>query len=313
MALSRSVDDFVEEVGGLDAGPVCVRGGATQWLVGGRVQPGTREVVAPAGIVTYEPAEMTVRVGAGTTVAELHEALAVHRQTTVLSGAPPATVGGVLCVGRNGLASARDGRVRDVLLQAAYASAEGRRVVAGGPTVKNVTGFDLCRLLVGSIGTLGLIGEVILRTRPQPEVDAWLSGMCDPFALHRLLYRPASTLWDGTTTWVHLEGYAADVTAQLQICATAGLARCGGPPDLPPYRYPLRPVEVTTLPRQRDAVGPFVAEIGVGVVHTTRPPTQRRIPSAEVIALHERLRDQFDRTRRLNPGRDPLACAETHE
>ena len=311
MGLSRSVDDFVEEVGPLDAGPVCVRGGATQWLIGGRLQPGVREVAAPAGIVSYEPAEMTVRVGAGTTVAELHETLAVHGQITVLSGATGATVGGVVCVGRNGLDSARDGRLRDALLQATYASSEGRRIVAGGPTVKNVTGFDLCRLLVGSLGTLGLLGEIILRTRPRPEISKWLTGVCDPFALHRVLYRPASTLWDGTTTWVHLAGYAADVSAQELTCAAAGLVPCDGPPDLPPYRCPLRPVELMTFAPQHDAVGRFVAEIGVGVIHTTRPCALRRVPSPAVIALHLRLRDQFDPTRRLNPGREPLACDES--
>jgi len=96
-----------------------------------------------------------VRLGAGTTMSELDDTLAAKGQTTVLEGAPDATVGGVLAVGHSGLRRRRVGPVRDALLQVRYVSAEGRLITAGGPTVKNVTGYDLCRLMVGSLGTLG--------------------------------------------------------------------------------------------------------------------------------------------------------------
>ena len=62
MALSTALESFAEEVGGTDAGAVCVRGGATRWAVGGAPRADTREVRAPRGIVSYEPAEMTVQV-----------------------------------------------------------------------------------------------------------------------------------------------------------------------------------------------------------------------------------------------------------
>ena len=306
MGLTRSLADFADEVGGADAGPVCVRGGATQWDIGGAPDHGVREVVAPSGIVAFQPAEMTVHVGAGTTVDALHDSLAVERQTTALAGERGATVGGVIAVGRNGPRSLRHGPMRDVLLQARYVSAEGRLVTAGGPTVKNVTGFDLCRLLVGSLGTLGLLGDVILRTRPLPETQVWLGGHADPWALLDRLYRPGCVLWDGHTTWVQLEGYVDDVAAQTAVCRAAGLVVGTEPPLLPVHRHAGRPVDTTTFAARHPEAGGFIAEIGVGVVHTARPMTRPPSP-IEVAALHRRLRIEFDPTARLNPGRDPLA------
>ncbi|SVD54871.1 uncharacterized protein METZ01_LOCUS407725, partial [marine metagenome] len=152
---------------GID-GPICVRGGGTRWVVGGAVG-GARVVSAPVGIEALEPAEMTVVVGAGTTVVDLAAALAEHGQEVALDGPVGATVGGALMVGWNPLRRGRLGEVADVLLQADCVGADGRVFIAGGPTVKNVTGYDLCRLLVGSLGTLALVGKVIMRTRPVPE------------------------------------------------------------------------------------------------------------------------------------------------
>ena len=336
MALNRAVEDFVAEVGGTDTGPVCARGGGTQWELGGAVAPGTREVRAPSGVVTHVPAEMTVRVGAGTTVDELHELLAAHRQTTALGGLPGATVGGVLAAGRNSIDALGHGPVRDVLLEARYASADGRLVTAGGPTVKNVTGFDLCRLLVGSLGTLGLLAEVTLRTRPLPAASAWYSGAVEPFALVDRLYRPAAVLWDGTTTWVHLEGHAADVAAQATVCEAAGCTAVAAPPAVGAHVAGLEPRAlrsvIPALVRHAASVAPAgahpgppaVAEVGTGVVHLAHPallaslpgllpPTAGPVTAARrperLRTLHERLRDEFDPTRRLNPGRDPLAAA----
>jgi FAD/FMN-containing dehydrogenase len=306
MALSTTLEAFAEDVGGIDAGALCVRGGATKWEVGGAVRAGTREVRAPSGIVADEPAEMTVRVGAGTSIAELHDELARHRQTTALDGAPGATVGGALAVGHNSVRRLRHGPLRDVLLEARYVSAEGRLIKAGGPTVKNVTGFDLCRLLVGSLGTLGLFGDVILRTRPEAETSAWFAGAADPRAVLAQLYKPAAVQWDGATTWVLLEGYRVDVDAEAQRCAGLGLRECHGPPTRPPHRWITTPADTAAFPARHPDAGPFVAELGVGVVHASRPQPARP-PQPGTLALQQRLRDEFDVTRRLNPGRDPLA------
>ena len=302
-----AVDAFAAEVGPPDAGPVTAVGGRTQWAVGGIVAPEAREVRAPAGIVAVEAADMTVRVRAGTTVSELDAALAEVGQTVALPAWAGATVGGILAVGHSGLRRLGWGPVRDVLLEARVVSADGRVVKAGGPTVKNVSGYDLCRLLVGSLGTLAFTAEVVLRTRPLPPAQRWLAGDVDPFALVDRLYRPAAVLWDGATTWLLLDGHPDDVAAQS---ALAGLADVDGPPGLPgPHRWSLRPSELPALGTTLGAVpGRFVAEVGVGVVHAERPPPPRLV-DRHVAELHRRIKAVFDPHGRLNPGRDPLAAA----
>ena len=293
MDLSRlnRLEAFAQEVGA--DGPVTVVGGRTQWDVGGAVVAGTREVGAPAGVVSYEPAEMTVRCGAGTLVTELDAVLAERGQTVALPDWPGATVGGVLAVGRSGVCRLGHGPVRDVLLEARYVSAAGELVKAGGPTVKNVSGFDVCRLLVGSLGTLGLIAEVVLRVRPRPAASQWFMTEGDPFELRRSTHGASSILWDGRTTWVLLEGHPADVDGQA---AQHRLTEATGPPPLPSGgRRSVRPSAL------RDLTGEFVAEIGVGIVHGANPVTDTAPPDRG--DLHQRLKSSFDPGGRLNPGR----------
>jgi glycolate oxidase FAD binding subunit len=312
------VAGFAAEVGPPETGAVVAVGGRTQWDAGGPLDAGVevREVRAPAGVVAVEAADMTVRVRAGTTVADLDAALAEVGQTVAVPAWAGATVGGVLAVGHSGLRRLGWGPVRDTVLEVRYVSADGTVVKAGGPTVKNVSGFDLCRLLVGSVGTLGLVAEVVLRARPAPACERWLAGPVDPFALLRCLHRPASILWDGTTTWVLLDGHPADVDAQTAAAAASGdgaLADVAGPPKLPPHRWSLRPSELPVLAEHAAATGSaprFVAEVGVGIVHAEAPQSRRAVDPA-VAALHARLKDLFDPTGRLAPGRDPLAGAAT--
>ncbi len=300
----ESLDGFADAVG--PDGPVCVLGGATQWEVGGAVVDGTRTVRAPVGVRSFDPAEMTVRVGAGTTVHDLDRTLRDAGQWVALPDEPGATVGGVLAVGRSGIRRFGSGPVRDTLLEARVVGAHGRLVTAGGPTVKNVSGYDLCRLLVGSLGTLALLGEVVLRTRPRPEVSTWMCGETDPFRLATALHRPTSVLWDGERTWALIEGFAAAVTAQRAVASRLGVRdEVDGPPSLPPHRVSVAPA---ALREPALAWGAFVAEVGVGLVHVAERPV-RSTPGPVVVDLHRRLKDRFDPTGRLNPGRSPLSVA----
>jgi glycolate oxidase FAD binding subunit len=285
---------FADAVGQHD--PVTCVGHRTRWSVGGYAEPGAREVSAPAGIDRIEPEEMIVSCGAGTSVDELLAALRPHGQLVALPSG--GTVGGALAVGRSDVTRLGRGPVRDTVLQARVVTADGAVAKAGGPTVKNVSGFDLCRLFVGSLGTLALFGDVILRTRPVPAASQWFTAAAgaDPFALFTALYRPTSVLWDGTTTWVLLEGHPTDVREQA---AVAALVDAAGPPTLPPHRHSLPPA------RLRDLSGRFVAEVGVGLVHRDEPAAPHP-PDPAVATLHHRMKDRFDPHRRLNPGRDPL-------
>jgi glycolate oxidase FAD binding subunit len=296
---------FVEEVGTGDR--VRVVGGRTQWREGGDPPSGVREVRAPVGIVDCTPAEMTVRVGAGTTVADLDDELAEVGQCVALPAWDGATIGGVLAVGHSGIRRLGYGPLREAVLELRVATSAGRAVTAGGPTVKNVSGFDLPRLLVGSLGTLALIGEVVLRTRPLPECSVWRRGEgVDPFVALRSLHRPVSLLWDGARTWVLIEGTAGAVRSECDAAGALGLTDAvEGPPELPSERVSMRPRDLACLP---DVGGRFVAEIGVGVAHrdvVVEPPP----PSDAIVRLHRRLKERFDPEGRLNPGRDPLRGA----
>ena len=195
------------------------------------------------------------------------------------------------------------GHVRDAVLQIRYVGADGRIVTAGGPTVKNVSGFDLCRLLVGSLGTLGCIGDVMLRTRPIAEREQWFRlADAPPLEVHARLHTASSVLWDGASVWVLLEGYAVDVAADLDAVSGCSPASVDGPPPLPPHRWSRRPGELASL----EIGGPFVAEIGVGVVHASEPDRSRPLAGG-VAALHRRVAERFDPTGRFNPGRRPEA------
>lgn len=294
--LDKAVTAFAEDVGATDA--VVPVGSRTQWAIGGEPIPGAREVRPPSGVVRYEPAEMVVRCWSGTTFAEVDAVLAAAGQMVPLDPREGhATVGGLLAVGHSGLRRLRYGPVRDTLLQARFVNAAGRVVTAGGAVVKNVSGFDLCRLLVGSLGTIGLLAEVVLRAQPRPAVSLWLKGEGqDPRLVRARLFRPSSILWDGAAVWVLLEGRPADVEAE-RAALGATFSEVEAPPPLPHGgRRSLRPREVF------DVTGRFVAEVGVGTVHVDEPGPTAAVP-ASTARLHHAIKAAFDPSGRLNPGR----------
>jgi len=133
-----------------------------------------------------------------------------------------------------------------------------------------------------------------------PPCEQWfMADGVDPFELARRLYRVASVLWDGTTTWALLDGHPADVAEQGRV---SGLREVDATmlPVLPAHRWSLAPSEVRGL--RDDGNGPFVAEVGVGVVHRTVAQPLRAVDPA-VAALSARVKAAFDPTGRLSPGR----------
>ena len=310
---SSSVHRFADQVG--SEGRVRVVGAKTHWDIGRRaddlstdvLSTDVREIRAPDGVVDVQPSELIVRVGAGTPVGDLDAALAeVGLQCPLDPASTSATVGGVLSVGRSGVRRLRHGHVRDTVLEALYVSADGVLRRAGAPVVKNVTGFDLPRLLVGSIGTLGLIAEVVLRCGPLPQRRGWWSAAnVDPWSVRRALFRPSSILWDGTRTFVQLEGSAAEVHAEARALPGSAWEQCE-PPTLPESRSLLDPTALKRL-RHEDpsavfgvAAPDWMVELGAGVVHgVALPVPPMPVP---VLDLNRRMKDAFDPAGRLNPG-----------
>lgn len=304
---AEEVAGFAAAVGA--AGPICIEGGRTQWHVGGESMA-TPTLRAPQGVVDLQPAEMTVTALAGTTLAALDEQLAPHRQRVLLDGHDDATVGGVLAVGAAGVRRRGFGPPRSAVLQMSIVLADGRVATAGGPTVKNVSGFDLCRLVVGSLGTLGCIAEVILRTAPRPASSTWFDVPADVDEIEGALTRPTAHLWNGERSCVLVEGVEPHVRATARELRQLGGTEVAGPPALPAHRWSRTPSEARVLVEHTHGadVATSWVEIGVGIVHRSEPDDPHR-PDATVVDLHRRLLHRFDPQRRLNPERTVVGRA----
>ena len=129
-------------------------------------------------IVEHAPSDQIAVVEAGVTLAALGEALAAHGQRLALDPPLPerATVGGVVAANAFGPRRARYGAARDLLIGVTFVRADGRLARGGGKVVKNVAGFDMPRLMAGSLGTLGLIATATFRLHPLPEASATLAA-----------------------------------------------------------------------------------------------------------------------------------------
>lgn len=137
-------------------------------------------------VTEYEPADLTITVGAGASLASLDEVTAAAGQWLPLSapGLAAASVGGVVSRGLEGALALRFGGLRDLVLGLTLVTPEGRLLRLGGKVVKNVAGFDLLKLVVGSRGALGIITSVTFRLFPRPEVDrSWILHAESPFDL----------------------------------------------------------------------------------------------------------------------------------
>lgn len=125
------------------------------------------------GLREYDPRDMTAGIGAGTTLAEIASALGRHGQWIPFDAPQPAraTVGGTLAAGWAGPRRAAYGRPRDLLIGSTIALTDGTLAKAGGMVVKNVSGYDMSKLYVGSLGTLGLIVRANFKTLPRPAAS----------------------------------------------------------------------------------------------------------------------------------------------
>jgi glycolate oxidase FAD binding subunit len=131
-----------------------------------------------AAVVDYSPDDLTVTVGAGVTAGALAAVLAAHRQWLPIDppGGATRTLGGITATNASGPLRARYGTMRDLLLGVRFVQADGVVTWGGARVVKSVSGYDVPKLMVGSLGTLGVLAELTLRLHPVPEREAtWLA------------------------------------------------------------------------------------------------------------------------------------------
>jgi len=190
--------------------PLRIRGGGSKDFYGEPAEGELLETAPLEGVSSYEPTELVVTVRAGTSLAELESLLAERGQC--LPFEPPhfgggATIGGMVAAGLSGPARASVGAVRDYVLGLTMVNGRGELLTFGGQVMKNVAGYDVSRLMVGAMGTLGLIVEVSLKVMPIPPGEATLKFQMDqPEALRRLNEWGALPLPLNASCWVEDSG-----------------------------------------------------------------------------------------------------------
>jgi len=223
--MDTTLQDFADRIGHATAirTPLCLRGGGSKDWYGQDVQGTLLDTTAYRGITDYEPTELVISARCGTPLAEIEAHLAQHGQ--MLAFEPPhfgpgATIGGTVAAGLSGPRRQAAGAVRDFVLGAVLVDGKGEVLHFGGKVMKNVAGYDVSRLLAGSLGVFGLIAEVSLKVLPRPVAECTVQlHMNDDEALRRLnewggqpLPVSASCWHDGVLT-VRLSGARSAVDA----------------------------------------------------------------------------------------------------
>jgi glycolate oxidase FAD binding subunit len=245
------------------------------------------ELTALDGLVDYHPAEMVAVVEAGMRCGRLGELLAEHGQEWPVDAPAEATVGGVVAAAASSPRRLTVGPVRDLVLEVELVTGAGRRVRAGGRTVKNVSGYDLCRLVTGSLGTLGVLTQVALKLRPRPRTRRTLlapGGLGRAAELLVTVPLPTALLVTPAGIELRLEGWPRDLEEQTRLAGKV----LGGDAELRedapfPLRHPWSDAPVVVeaavapsrLPEVVEAVGgggagpggalPWGALAGVGI------------------------------------------------
>ncbi|RJF99557.1 glycolate oxidase subunit GlcE [Noviherbaspirillum saxi] len=203
-----------------------IRGGGTKDWYGQALDGHILDTRAYAGIVAYDPTELVITARAGTPLSEIEAALAQHNQ--MLAFEPPrygaaSTIGGIVAAGLSGPRRQAVGAVRDFVLGAVLMDAKGEVLHFGGQVMKNVAGYDVSRLLAGSLGTLGLILEVSLKVLPKPFAETTLRfDMNKAEAIERLNNwggQPlplSASAWHGGVLIVRLSGAEAALRSAVQ-------------------------------------------------------------------------------------------------
>lgn len=225
----HSIEQFQERVraAAADKTPLRIRGGGSKDWYGQRLEGEILDTRGYRGIVDYEPTELVITARCGTPLAEIEAVLAERNQ--MLAFEPPhfgegATLGGAIAAGLAGPRRAASGGVRDFVLGAKLLDGKGDVLGFGGQVMKNVAGYDVSRLLAGSLGTLGLLLEVSVKVLPKPFAETTLClELPESEAIRKLnewggqpLPLSASS-WHNGVLWLRLSGAQAAVDAAVRL------------------------------------------------------------------------------------------------
>jgi glycolate oxidase FAD binding subunit len=211
-----------------------LRGGGTKDWYGQSFDGDVLDTRAYAGIVDYEPTELVITARCGTPLAEIEAALAERKQ--MLAFEPPhfaqfgdagATIGGTIAAGLSGPRRANSGALRDFVLGAKLMDGKGEVLTFGGQVMKNVAGYDVSRLLAGSMGTLGLLLEVSVKVLPLAYREATLRfSMNEADAIRMLNEWGGQPLPLSGSCWI--DGVLALRLSGAQAAVDAALRSLGG-------------------------------------------------------------------------------------
>lgn len=203
-----------------------IAGGGSKAFYGYPISGPRLDATAYRGIVAYEPSELVITARCGTPLAEVEAVLAERGQ--MLAFEPPrfaasatsATLGGAVAAGLSGPRRMAAGAVRDFVLGVRLLDGQGELLSFGGQVMKNVAGYDVSRLLAGSLGCLGVLAEVSLKVVPRPRCERTLRFELDQAAaleqLHRWAGRPlpiSASAWHDGRLHLRLSGAEAGVAA----------------------------------------------------------------------------------------------------
>ncbi len=227
----QTEDELAEAIRTAD-GPLRIAGGGTR-AIGAELAGTSLSTAGLTGITLHEPGALTLVARAGTPLAEVEAALAAegqrlpfepmdHRGLLGTTGTP--TIGGAVAANASGPRRVQAGACRDSLIGVRFVDGEGMVIRNGGRVMKNVTGYDLVKLMAGSWGTLGVLSEVSFKVLPAPEAQATLhipglddaravaamaSALTSPFEVTGAAHAPGAG--DQAGTWLRIEGFAASV------------------------------------------------------------------------------------------------------
>jgi glycolate oxidase FAD binding subunit len=231
--MSDLTNDLVTQIRDTAAagGRLTIEGGASKRWYGNPVQNGAvLRTTGHTGIVDYDPAELVLTARAGTPLAELEQVLADRGQMLAfepprhsVNGVSGATLGGAVATALSGPGRAFAGGVRDFVLGLHVIDGKGDVLKFGGQVMKNVAGYDVSRLMTGSLGVLGLISQVSLKVLPVPPATATLRFEMDAARANDQINawsgRPlplSATAWQAGVLHVRLSGARAAVDSAIQ-------------------------------------------------------------------------------------------------